>query len=343
MEAMTLQRNIKALEFLYPGRVQAKPRPLEARDLPLWAKGMARIFKLTLPNGTHAYLLYPAHQTFEQLKQLHATVTKRLEGQVLVIADELPNRHRALLVKFRIPFIFKDESIFAPELGVKLGNLKKLNVEPRLEVEAEKQALTPFGLKIIAGILTDQLPKEFSLKTLFAVFQKKKTKLAISKLSIVLNELAEHELLQVHGAGPKKFYSCKDTEALWKKLNEIELSPFYREVQTNYIPKDRKTYITAGERALVHYSNLAEQKQTIIAMTPGDFRRIYQQEKSVIPYGDFGNPSTVQIWKSDPKLFSIDGALNPIELYFSMRDNPDERIQMSLDEMLKQYNLERKD
>lgn len=343
MEAAALKRNVKALQVLYPEQIRATPRPVELNGLPLWIKGVVHLFRITLPDGRNVHLLYPkATPPFEQLMRIHEAVTKKLEDHILVIADKLPAKHRPLLVKFRIPFIYKDESIFAPDLGIKFGKLKSLKTEPRLEVDEKKQALTPFGLKIISGILTDQLPKEFTLKLLFSVFQKKKAKLSLSKLSETLNELAANDLLIPHGSGPQKSYSS-NVDALWTTLLGIDLSPLFREVLTNYIPKDRRTYIVAGEFALSHYSNLAEPKQTTIAMTANDFRRVYQQEKSTIPYGDFGSPSTVQVWKSDPRLFAIDGAMNPIELYFSLRTNTDERVQMSLDGMLQRYGLKRKE
>lgn len=339
MEATALKRNVKALQVLCPEQIRATPRPVGLNGLPLWIKGTVHLFKITLPDGRNVHLLYPkATLPFEQLMRVHEALTKKLEDHILVIADKLPAKHRPLLVKFRIPFIYKDESIFAPDLGIKFGKLKILKTEPKLEMDEKKHALTPFGLKIIAGILTGQTPKEFTLKLLFSVFQKKKAKLSLSKLSETLNELAANGLLIPHGSGPQKSYSS-NSDALWTTLLGIELSPLFREVQSNYVPKDRRTYIVAGESALSHYSNLAEPKQATIAMAASDFRRVYQQEKSTIPYGDFGSPGTVQVWKSDPRLFAIDGAMNPIELYFSLRSNTDERVQMSLDEMLLRYGL----
>ncbi len=340
MEASALKRNVKALQVLFPEQIRAKPSPVDLNGFPLWLRGAAHLFKITLPDGRSAHLLCPkATLPFEQLMRVHEALTNKLEEHILVIADKLPAKHRPLLVKFRIPFIYKDESIFAPDLGIKFGKLKKLKT--KLDADERKQALTPFGLKVTAGVLTNLLPKEFTLKFLFSAFQKRKAKLSLSKLSQTLNELAESGLLIRHGSGPQKSYSSRH-DVLWTALLGLELSPLYREVQTNYIPKDRQTYIVAGESALSHYSHLAEPKQETIAMTASDFRRIYQQEKSTISYGDFGSSSTVQIWKSDPKLFAIDGAINPVELYFSLRTNVDERVQMSLDEMLRPYGLKGK-
>lgn len=337
MEASALHLNVKALQILFPEQIRSKPRPVELNGLPLWLRGAAHLFKITLPDGRSVHLLCPkAALPFEQLMRVHEALTTKLEEHILIIADELPAKHRPLLVKFRLPFIYKDESIFAPDLGIKFGKLKKLKT--KLDANERKQALTPFGLKVAAGVLTNLLPNEFTLKFLFSAFQKKKAKLSLSKLSQTLNELAERGLLIRHGSGPQKSYSSRN-DMLWTALLSLDFSPLYREVQTNYIPKDRRTYVAAGESALSHYSHLAKPKHETIAMTATDFRRIYQQQKSTVSYGDIGSSSTVQIWKSDPKLFAIEGAINPVELYFSLRTNVDERVQMSLDEMLRPYRL----
>ena len=142
MEATALKRNIKALQILYPEQIQVKPHPVELNGLPLWIKGAAHLFKITLPDGRNVHFLYPKETLpFEQLMRVHEALTKRLEDHILVIADKLPAKHRPLLVKFRIPFIYKDESIFAPELGIKFGKLKKLKAEPKLEVKKNRLSL----------------------------------------------------------------------------------------------------------------------------------------------------------------------------------------------------------
>lgn len=345
MEALNLKRNIQALLTLYPERIEAEPRQVQLAQFPVWIKSAIRVFELQFPNAPEQiYLMYPKEPlAFEQLMRVHNAVSEKLGGVVLWVADLLPPKHRPLLVKFRIPFVYKDESIFAPDLGIKFGNLKKIRPKQRLEIEEKKEELTPFALKLVAGLLLNQIPTEFSLKLLFGNFQKKKVKLSLSKLSMAVNELAAGGFLVTHGAGPQKFFKKKKPQEIWQQALAVKFAPFFRETQTNYIPKDRQSYCMAGEAALAHYSNLAPPKQAIIAMTAGEFRHVYQELKKTIPYGDFGSSNTVQVWKEDPGLFSIDGILNPIELFFSLRHHPDERIQMSLDEMLKPYGLRRKD
>lgn len=347
MEHAALQKNIKALQTLYPN-IEGMDHRLSLEDmqgLPAWVQGAIDLYKLPLFGKPLAplYLLLPKTELeFEHLIRIYKQLFEKLHAHVLIIADPLPPKHRPLLVKFQIPFIYKDETIFAPNLGLKIFNLNTLHDEPKLELKIKKDELTPFALKIFAGVLTNQITKEFTLMSLHEQMQMKGVKIALGKLSAALNELAAHELLSTHPDWRTKTYIKKSAADLLEKFMRLKLAPFFREVQTNYVPKDKGTYVVAGETALAHYSNLASPKQTTIAMTSKNFRAVYQNSKTTIPYGDFGNRSVVQVWKEDPRLFSIDGLINPVELFFSMKNHHDERVQMSLEEMLAPYDLTRR-
>lgn len=346
MAADTLDRNLKALQTFYP-QTEGKPRRLEElKGLPLWMKGAVELYQLPLTVNTDRplFLILPKTELeFEHLIRIYKELIETLHAHLLVVADPLPPKHRPLLVKFRIPFVYKDESVFAPDLGLKFSNLKTFQAETKLQLENKKDAITPFALKITSGLLTNQIDQKFTLKQLHEQITDKKIKVAIGKLSATLNDLTTNDLLNSEGSGPKKIYIQLPKKTIWEKIVRVKFAPFFREIETNHLPKDRKTYVIAGESALAKLSNLGESKRATIAMTTKEFRAIYQNPKKTLVPSDFGGPSVVQVWKETPDLFSIDGILNPIELYFSMRDNPDDRIQLALDELLADHGLERKE
>ncbi|MBL7671546.1 MAG: hypothetical protein JNM39_13760 [Bdellovibrionaceae bacterium] len=287
------------------------------------------------------YLVIPRLKvTFEHLMRIYQILQEKLGPLVLIIADRMPPKHRPLLVKFRIPFIYKNESIFVPNLGVKIGNLKKFEDHPKPELAPQKEELTPFALKILAGFLTNQIPQEFTQKSLLETLQDK-TKLSASKLSPTLIELTERELLNAHGAGPTKTYTQENHQRVWERLLSLPLAPLFREIEANYLPKPLGEYIVAGEAALASYSNLAHPNKNIIAVTTNEFRLTFQSvsKKSLVQESQI--TTLVQVWREDPALFAIKGVQNPIEVFFALQKSQDERIQLSLDEMLEKYGLRR--
>lgn len=345
MEFILLEKNLKAIQALYPN-TEGEPRYLKVKTiqgLPIWMKDAIDICELPFVAAMNGplYLVMPkAKIEFEHLMRIYRQLSDKLTPNILIIADHLPPKYRPLLVKFRLPFIYKDESIFAPNLGLKIKNLKKFETKPKFEIKNE-EALTPFALKIIAGLLTNNIPQEFTLKFLHENILQRQV--SLSKISMTLHDLAENGVLLVQGAGPKKYYSKNAVQKIWEKTLSSNFAPFFREMKAHYIPEEREVYSVAGETALAHYSNLAAPKQQTIAMTAGTFRRIYQGSGKTIPDGDWNSPSVVQIWKENPHLFSIDGVMSPIEVFFAMRLHSDERVQLSLDEMIRRYGLARKE
>tara|TARA_B110001454_G_scaffold218378_1_gene246168 strand:+ start:1104 stop:2153 length:1050 start_codon:yes stop_codon:yes gene_type:complete len=346
MEINNLRKNLDALKAFYPGNTEGELRHLGGdvlKGLPTWIKESIQLYGFPLEGlGAPLYLAVPKENiTLEHLTRIYRQLAEKLDAHIIVIADHMPPKHRPLLVKYRIPFIYKDESIFVPELGLKFGKLKKFEPKLKFDLENKKETLTPFALKIVAGLLTNKIPQEFTHKFLHQKLSEQ-TKLSSSKLNPILNELAANGFLLIHGSGPTKTYTKNETQKIWEKTLATSFAPFFREVQTNYIPNDRSAYSIAGETALAQYSNLASPKQPTIAMTAGEFRNVYQgKRKDTIPFGDFDKPSVVQIWKEDPHLFSSDGVMNPIEVFFSMKNHPDDRVQIALDEMLNTYGLTR--
>ena len=275
--------------------------------------------------------------------RVYRQLVEKFKAPVLIIADNLPAKHRPLLVKFNIAFIYKNESVYAPELGLKFDRLKRFQENRTIRVENKKEALTPFALKLVAGVLTNQIPPEFTLKGLHEKLHQQGVDLSMTKLSLTLKELVENGLLLAGGAGPTRYFAKADVEKTWEKILNLPLAPFFREAETNYVPKNRETFCLAGETALAQYSNLAAGVTATLAMSVKEFRESYEGKRGEIPFGDVHTPSIIQIWKEPPHLFALRGVLNPVELFFAMRNHPDERVQMSLDEMLKPYGLIRKE
>ena len=342
MEQIDIERNLRALQALYPGQTSDKPQhvPMEQiKGLPVWMRENIQVVKLPMKNAAPFYLVIPKPQlAFEHLMRIHQLLHEKLGPHVLVIADRMLPKHRPLLVKFRIPFIYKNESVFVPELGLKIGRLKKFEDNPKLELADKKKGLTPFAFKIVAGFLTNQIPKEFTQKFLLEKMQEQ-TKISASKLSPALTELTEHDLLFSNGAGPTKSYTQENHQKTWEKVLAQTFAPFFKEVETNYLPKSLKDYVVAGESALARYSNLAHPTQNIIAVTTSEFRQTFKTPKNKLLAKELNETTLIQVWKEDPALFSIKRAQNPIEVFFSLQRNSDERVQLSLDEMLKAYGL----
>lgn len=337
-----IKKNLKALHYFYPDHLQAyKLDKNDFKNLPIWVKNSIDVHIVELDQTERIYLLTSKNGLkFDQLLLIHKLVSEEIASTLLLKADNLPAKYRPLLVRSRIPFIYNDEAIFAPALGLKFNNLKILDVPSKVEIRPTTESLRPISLKIVSGILTGFIDKEFNLKNLHKKLMDQGFRISMGKLGASLKELSENQLLLVQGSGPQKHYICHSRELTWDTLQKAKFSTFFHSFKTNYLPKEHHLFVYSGETALSTYSNLASPHDQTIAITTQNFKSIYKeqaQHKNL----DLENQNTVQVWKENPALFSIDGVMNPIELYFSLVSHPDERVQKSLTEMLFQQGLTR--
>ena len=52
---------------------------------------------------------------------------------------------------------------------------------------------------------------------------------------------------------------------------------------------------------------------------------------------DIDKEIQLEIWHYDSKLFGMKGKIDALSLYLSLKDNADERIQISLTEMMEEF------
>ena len=99
-------------------------------------------------------------------------------------------------------------------------------------------------------------------------------------------------------------------------------------------PKKSNTYRLAGLTALAQKSNLASPSETCYAMSGITWTK--QQNKiDHLPQAVPGL-SELQLWSYQPDLVGKSNAVDPLSLWISLKEDADPRIQMALDEMMRE-------
>ena len=140
------------------------------------------------------------------------------------------------------------------------------------------------------------------------------------------------------GSGPARLFQFKDKQIVWDYL----LSSDRRQVDVKIIPSYyldlEREYILAGESALGELTSLQGPEKKHLAITNFDYNHLKDKGAAV---GDWGDPIVFfHIMKISPEVFSVNGNLNPIEVFLELKNVRDERVQISLREMLIKYDLE---
>jgi hypothetical protein len=155
-------------------------------------------------------------------------------------------------------------------------------------------------------------------------------------ISRAFNELMVYELVDRNEQWKEKRYSWlyrgKD---LWDKAQPFLINPVRRSVWI--MDKGRLPYCLAGISALSRYSMINKDDSITYAATSniamqdlGDVAKS-QNVRSV------DNAIELQIWKYDPKLISSGDCVDPISLFLSLKDIPDDRVQMAIESMLRRH------
>lgn len=327
----TLPEKIAMLDALLGVYGRKTESNLKAYQVPLWIKSSFSIHKIIYEKKS-IYLVEPKEPlTYDQIVNGRKILERQLSSPVIVIADDLNPKYRSLFVRRQVPYIYKDKTLFAPSLGIKFQEKIK---RQSIEEEEQQKNLNPFELKILSGYLTEQLElKDFNLNSLQIELQNKSYQCSKGKLSLTVKDLLNKGLIKEQGKGPNRVLNFETRDEVWNKMHEISIAKNHKIFESSQFI-DTIDLTWSGESALAKYSALNAPKNQMIAITKKHYDMMKKQKK------DFSEKTTlIDIRKEDPKLFSIQGCINPIELYFDLKLSADERIQIALDEMLSPYTL----
>lgn len=327
----TLQKDIE----LYLGSVLgAESRLKAATDLkiPFYLKDAYHFAELTLQIGSQSLALlllmpvddeYPGAVTLR--KQLQH-VEKATDRTVVFVYRALSAAERRSLIGNHLNFIQPGSQMFIPELAMDLRE----RVRKRRNDQAVS-ALFPAAQAVLLGCLyrgrdSDQLYTSTAL-----MGECRYSRVTLSK---VIEQLLTLELVQVaQSKGVTNVYSfdAAPTE-IFRKARHWMRSPVKRRVAI-----DRKLHLgdgvfLAGESALAKYTLLASPAHPVYGMTRNTFDLLLAGKDFKLADSVDDTRAWVEIW-AYPSLKAKENIADEASLLMSLDDNPDERVQIALDEI----------
>ncbi|MFP5492752.1 MAG: hypothetical protein ACLGG0_14710 [Bacteriovoracia bacterium] len=325
------------------GNPQASVLPLVMDAFPLWLKSSCRIYKFGEYELKDVFFIVPAEDLeFDQVVNIQKQVQKRLGSFALIVADDLPKKFRPLLARMNIPYLVKGHTLFAPGLGLKISEFKDIE---RVQMKDMREEVSPFELKLLAGFLVgvNFLQDWTNVTRVKHELELNFYKPVMSKVADGINGLISNGFIETRGRGPNREFRFHAKQTVWQKLKITTVAKFYKRLIAESGHQD-ENHILAGETALSFYSTLAPPDIYHIAMTSGGLEKFSFDKKSK-KLGTFEQPKfIIDVLKEPPELFCEikrgNKCLNSIELYFALKNNSDERVQIALEEMLSLHGLE---
>ncbi|MDZ4181655.1 MAG: MarR family winged helix-turn-helix transcriptional regulator, partial [Candidatus Cloacimonadaceae bacterium] len=300
--------------------VEINPLDL-ASVLPHYFMEHYRFFELLL--NAEKYLLFEGRGVLpgNVIKTHSAELERRFGNMTVYLKDAIGQSLRRSLVERRVPFIVPDNQIYLPLLGFSFREQYRQN-------SIKKDRLSPATQVILIRSL---LSGKYDIVT--ASEYAKQLKYSVMSVSRAFKQLSDFGLVSREENWKERpirwLFQGRD---LWEKAHPFLINPVSRSIWIQAL--EPLPYCVAGLSALSKYSMINATEYvtyaTISSIAKSNDALIEQNLDAYTP----GQTCELQIWRYDPKLISLSDCVDPLSLYLSFKDDPDDRIQISLDEMI---------
>ncbi|MFW5872242.1 MAG: hypothetical protein ACOCUT_03970 [bacterium] len=219
------------------------------------------------------------------------------------------------MIKNGYNFIIGDKQIHLPVIGT---SLQRTN--DTLKNEVSKLSVLAEDI-LVYEILHQDLSGK-TRKDIADLFQT--TKMTAGR---AISELIDHRLCDDLKEGRKKVLQFAETEELLRYIKKNLPSPC---LKTVYLKRTPKKLPLAGITALSNVSMLSSEEVKTFAIGRKDFNE--EDFEDFVTLKDFAK-AKLQVWKRPP-LFIKKGQINNVDLYLSLKDYEDERVQLELEKLI---------
>jgi len=245
------------------------------------------------------------------------------EMPYVLVAGDLAPYVRNRLVERRIPFVVPGRQIHWPDLGIAIR--KRAAQAPAAAPEAFSPATQAFLVALLARRLQIDAPARI------LAHQLGYTPMTMSR---VMNELEGAGVAVTERRGHARWLQLQQNgRELWQACQDKLRSPVLKSVTVWQDALPAKSPPAAGESALSLVTMLNEPRQPVYAVDRGQATRLKRLGLARAPEGEPGS-CALQVWSYDPAMAAKNGAVDPFSLYLSLRDNEDDRVRQSLEELM---------
>ncbi len=252
-------------------------------------------------------------------------LSEKFEMPVVFGFSALTKLQRDKLLEGNIPFITDNGQLFLPFLGMMLNNLFKK------EHQLKKEKMMPVTQALFLFLLYKSNGQPVMKKD--AADSLGVTRTSITRAS---EQLAAMGLISQKMRG-KEYYMQVEGNGLdlYQKAKPYLISPV-QQILTVESDDRYQDYLVSGESALAKATMLNEPKIPVYAVYKGviNVKTVSQIDPKWLPDS---KPVRIELWKYDPVMFAVNGAVDPVSLSLCFEDNADERIEGAIEEYLEGF------
>lgn len=247
----------------------------------------------------------------------------QLGETVVLVLPMLPSYARNRMVRLGIPFIVPGSQLFIPTAMI---DLRERFSSPKPE---RGKRFTPAAQCLVLYHLQNHSLEDMSLRIIAE-------KIGYSRimLSKVKDELEAADVCSTLRQGRSIALQFKHHgRQLWERVQSLLSSPVKR---THWLHWEQPGYpaLTAGLTALSHRTAISDDRLPTYALPAATFTA--NLERGI--YRGCQGPEEANVrmesWSYNPLLLGDNSTVDPLSLYLSLRDSPDERVQQQLETLI---------
>jgi len=315
-----LERLKKCLILMFgvdPGLVPVKP----AKGLPALYPALFRMWLGTVREMPclFAYARSANHLTPAQIERYMTVLSEHFHVPAVYVGERLAPHEPERLVSRGVPFLVPGKQMFLPFAGTLLK-------QTRQHRRIEHDYLGTCAQLIVLGVLQNYLAAPVRIMDVVS-------RLGVSR-STAISALFE---LERFGLGMKEktngkeigFHFIPSGKELWDEAQPFLRNPCKRTVGLETLPDDRALPL-AGVDALAEETMLNATKSKCFAMSLSEFRKSDIRTVSAATAD-----CHLQLWLYRPLVFEP-GRIDMLSLYLTLKNDPDERVQIALNKRMEE-------
>lgn len=243
----------------------------------------------------------------------------------LFLLETVSAYERRRLIEARIPFLAPGQQLYLPDLGL---DLREQFRAPQRHI----QSLSPAAQVVVLACLLRKMDPQSEFTGAGLAEQFGYTKMTMTR---ALDELRQLELVECEGERRFARHRFLITgRELWEKARPVLRSPVKKRVYVDewFAGCDFK----AGESALSELTMLGFWQRATWAITSGEWKHIQKEPGlQMIPEvsKDMAH-AEFEIWHYDPAILAEKPLVDRLSLALSLESINDDRVQISIDELL---------
>lgn len=250
---------------------------------------------------------------------------QHLQQSVVLVLPTLPSYARNRMVRMGLPFIVPGSQLFLPRV---MMDLRERFPQPRPE---RGKPLTPAAQCLILYHLQRHSLEELPLRLIA-----EKIGYSPIMLTKVNRELEAAALCETARQGRALSLSFKlNGRALWEQAQPHLSSPVKK---THWLRWENAGYpaLAAGLTALSQRTDISDDRLPTFALPGNTFQANLERGIFHRCHGPEDANLRLEAWSYNPLLLGSGTSVDPLSLYLSLRDSPDDRVQQQLAKLIDQ-------